>query len=70
MAAAAVDEINTVFTFGGQTGFDPDCQCFRASGDIMVLKQVTSSATSWGDNAARSWLWHLTQCVLLFLSLV
>jgi hypothetical protein len=69
MAAAAVDEIGTIFAFGGQTGFNPDCQCFRASADIMLYKEVSDSATSSGDKSAVGWLWLLSQCLLLLLCL-
>lgn len=55
MAAVAVDEINTVYAFGGQTGYDPDCRCFRTSDDIIVYKQTqidTGVATSDGSGSA------------------
>jgi hypothetical protein len=53
MAAVAVDEIGTVYAFGGQTAYDSNCKCFPASDDIIVYKQVeidTGVATSDGSS--------------------
>lgn len=57
MAAVAVDEINTVYAFGGQTAYDSECRCFRTSDDIIVYKQVqidTGVATSDGSASETS----------------
>jgi Kelch motif len=57
MAAVAVDEINTVYAFGGQTAYNSTCKCFKTSDDIIVYKQVqidTGVSTSDGSSSGTS----------------
>ena len=32
------DDEGAIFVFGGQGGFDPDCECFRTMNEILVFK--------------------------------
>jgi hypothetical protein len=80
MSAAGVDEISTFFVFGGQTGYDSDCRCFRASSNITVFKVRTEDAMSPGGSGGSSAavaaqsnhhsLWFVAQCMMLLLCLV
>jgi len=36
LAAVAIDAENTVYTFGGQLAYNPDCRCYRASDEITA----------------------------------
>ena len=32
------DDEGVIFVFGGQVGFDPDCECFRTTNKVMVFE--------------------------------
>lgn len=50
-AAAEWEDDGVIFVFGGQTGFDPDCECFRTTDKVLVFKAsdaYTKATTSSG----------------------
>lgn len=51
-AAAAIDNANAVYAFGGQTEYNEDCQCFKTTDEIMVYNEVDVKDDS--DNTAGS----------------
>lgn len=44
------EEDGVIFVFGGQVGFDPDCECFRTTDKVLVFKasEAVEKATSGG----------------------
>ncbi len=44
--AAATDKNGLIYTFGGQTAHDTECQCFRTVDDVAIFGQVVSSSSA------------------------
>ena len=38
-AAAAFDDLDSIFAFGGQKGYDKSCACFRATDEVYVFAE-------------------------------
>jgi N-acetylneuraminic acid mutarotase len=59
-AAVAFDDVNQIYTFGGQVSYSSDCMCFRTSSEVVVYAEDDGGSSSdAGDPDIRCWVMPL-----------
>ncbi len=64
------DDEGVIFVFGGQVGFDADCECFRTTDKVLVFdaeEAIEHAASS--DGAGRSFSRYVSLCVAALVTL-